>query len=169
MVKAQDNYTKLILDAEWIILNHGLDTLSIRNLAKHAGVSVGYLYNYFENKDALLKALIDHFYKTQLHDEICTLDHKLSFVDYIDKLLHILNNKTYFKLIYNALNTDFKQHFHDGLLAIFKQDQSIRRTHLDTIDENDLISTLVDHMLYELSLPQPRLDVLMLFISRTLQ
>jgi AcrR family transcriptional regulator len=38
--------------------NNGYFATTISNIAKHAGISKGLLYNYFESKEALLKAII---------------------------------------------------------------------------------------------------------------
>jgi AcrR family transcriptional regulator len=48
---------EILTAAEHIIRNHGLDALSLRALAKAVGVTAPALYEYFPNKDAILRAL----------------------------------------------------------------------------------------------------------------
>jgi AcrR family transcriptional regulator len=49
-----------ILDAaEDLIANKGLQNAPLLQIAKKAGVAVGTLYNYFEDRDALIRALFD--------------------------------------------------------------------------------------------------------------
>lgn len=52
------------------IANHGLDSTTTPLIAETAGVSVGSLYQYFEDKDALIAALLDKLARdvTQLLD-----------------------------------------------------------------------------------------------------
>ena len=38
--------------------NEGYFSTTINHIAKHAGISKGLMYNYFESKEALLKAII---------------------------------------------------------------------------------------------------------------
>lgn len=42
-----------------LFARHGFQGTSVRNLAEHAGVSQGLLYNYFESKQALLRAIFE--------------------------------------------------------------------------------------------------------------
>lgn len=50
----------LISIIQEIVLQDGLDALSIRGLAEKANVSVGSVYNYFESKEAMIMAFV-HF------------------------------------------------------------------------------------------------------------
>jgi len=51
---------------ELTIKNNGYKTLSTRKIAKHAGVSVGYLYRHYKSKEALIEAIVDeHFNEFQ--------------------------------------------------------------------------------------------------------
>ena len=42
------------------IVRHGYDAVTVRNLARAAGVTVPLLYYHYENKQAMLAALLDH-------------------------------------------------------------------------------------------------------------
>ena len=45
------------------IAKAGLHEVTIRSLALHSEVSVGTLYNYFGDKDSLMEAIMDHYWK----------------------------------------------------------------------------------------------------------
>src|SRR4051812_42671701 len=48
---------EILTAAQHIIRTHGMDALSLRALAKAVGVTAPALYEYFPNKDAILRAL----------------------------------------------------------------------------------------------------------------
>src|SRR5688500_1343091 len=49
--------TEILAAAQHIIRTQGLDALSLRALAKAVGVTAPALYEYFDSKDAILRAL----------------------------------------------------------------------------------------------------------------
>ena len=52
---------KLILDAaSELLAEGGVDALTTRSLAEHTGMSVATIYQYFENRDAIIAAYLDH-------------------------------------------------------------------------------------------------------------
>ena len=55
----REEKTALIMDTALLhFANEGYYTTTINRIAKHAGISKGLMYNYFESKEALLKAII---------------------------------------------------------------------------------------------------------------
>ena len=55
------NSIRKILDAAFkLMAKNGYETTSISQIAKEAGVSKGLMYNYFESKEDLLKALLNN-------------------------------------------------------------------------------------------------------------
>jgi AcrR family transcriptional regulator len=56
----QESMQKIMDAALLLIARHGYESTSIARIAKRAGVSKGLLYNYFESKEELLRALIDN-------------------------------------------------------------------------------------------------------------
>lgn len=48
----------ILAAAERVFGEHGLDSASMNEIAKRAGVAVGTLYNHFKDRDALLEALL---------------------------------------------------------------------------------------------------------------
>ena len=53
----------LLTNARMITDTRGIDELSIRFIAKKSGVAVGTVYNYFSNKEELLLALTEKYWK----------------------------------------------------------------------------------------------------------
>lgn len=49
-------------------LKEGMEAINIRMLAKQAGVSVGVIYNYFENKDDILLALTEEYWQNTMRE-----------------------------------------------------------------------------------------------------
>lgn len=65
--KRAQSTVKKVLDATWQILKEqGAEALSTRNITKHAGVSPGSIYQYFDNKEQILFTL----YGERLKDSI---------------------------------------------------------------------------------------------------
>ena len=60
-----------------VLLKSGQDRLTTVHVAERAGVSVGTLYQYFPNKEALLLALLErHMIRTaQVVDDVCAAKH----------------------------------------------------------------------------------------------
>lgn len=63
MNKNVTTQAELLANAQEILENEGLESLSIRRLAKESHVSVGTIYNYFPNKSALFLELIKNFWQ----------------------------------------------------------------------------------------------------------
>lgn len=63
MSKQTDTYMQrrreILEAAERCVLRDGLRKLRLRDIAKESGQSLGNFYNYFENKQALIEALVD--------------------------------------------------------------------------------------------------------------
>lgn len=168
MDKADKNYQKLIQDAKSIITNNGLDGLSIRKLATQSKVSVGYLYNYFENKDALLNALSQDFYINHLHDRICKIDLDITFIDYLESLYLILKEQSYFLAIYPALSSDFKSHLSSGIEKVLLADSRIDKDLFINTKSDDLSQYIVDHMLYTLTQEKSQFAIFINLLTNTL-
>jgi AcrR family transcriptional regulator len=87
--------------------NLGFKATTISNLAKHAGISKGLLYNYFKNKEDLLSSIIDksvceiYAYFDINRDGYLSED---EFEFFIRKTARILNEKqTFWKLFFQVL------------------------------------------------------------------
>lgn len=61
---AEDNKTrdKIILAVEELIASKGVNSFSLRDIAKYLNISTGSLYYHFKTKDEIISAIIDiHF------------------------------------------------------------------------------------------------------------
>ena len=52
------NKAKIERAAVWLFSKHGVDGVSTKSIAQHAGVSEGLLYRYFKNKETLARELM---------------------------------------------------------------------------------------------------------------
>jgi len=57
--QSRDVYRTAILEAAEVCFSQGLDATKISSIAAQAGVAVGTVYNYFENKDEIFRSLLD--------------------------------------------------------------------------------------------------------------
>jgi AcrR family transcriptional regulator len=83
----------------------GYDKASIKNISKGADVAVGNLYRYFENKEALLKEVVNPVFK-ELAQMINTenmlenIDYKSYIFDNLNRFLDLyIDNKTIFFIV----------------------------------------------------------------------
>ena len=56
----------LLNSARDIADTEGIDAVNIRSIAKRAGIASGTVYNYFSNKDEILLALTEEYWKQTL-------------------------------------------------------------------------------------------------------
>jgi AcrR family transcriptional regulator len=56
-----------------VLVEHGYDKTSTNRVAKRAGVSIGSLYQYFPNKEALVGELVDRYSRRVLETTLATL------------------------------------------------------------------------------------------------
>ena len=69
MRKKDENLRSTLLDLSREIADtEGIGAINIRSIAQKAGVATGTVYNYFANKDEILLALTEEYWKQTLHD-----------------------------------------------------------------------------------------------------
>ncbi|MFK8037606.1 MAG: TetR/AcrR family transcriptional regulator [Crocinitomicaceae bacterium] len=98
MPKTPAQFEKIRADRKSTILNaalhvfaeEGYHSASISKVSKHAGVSKGLMYNYFESKEALLHQLLHHI----MHEEIKILEY-LTVSDFTNESLIALIDRTF--------------------------------------------------------------------------
>jgi len=90
-----------------LFANEGYFQTSISTIAKKAGISKGLMYNYFESKDELLKAIVFsgmdsliQFFDTN-QDGILTRDELLEFIS--NSIANIKENIVYWKLYFSLM------------------------------------------------------------------
>ncbi|MFC2103830.1 TetR/AcrR family transcriptional regulator [Bacteroidota bacterium] len=93
-----------------LFADEGYHTTSISTIAKKAGISKGLMYNYFESKEDLLKAIILHGIESLMeffdpnHDGILTKEELLHFITQSIKTIkeHVVYYRLYFSLMVQA-------------------------------------------------------------------
>lgn len=61
--KAAPTFDAVIVAAQRVLEQHGVEGLSTNRIAETAGVSIGSLYQYFPNKEAVVSALTDRYFE----------------------------------------------------------------------------------------------------------
>jgi len=90
-----------------LFANEGYFQTPISAIAKKAGISKGLMYNYFESKDELLKAIVFHGMDTliqffdQNHDGVLTQEELLQFIN--QSFTNIKQNIMYWKLYFSLM------------------------------------------------------------------
>ncbi|WP_160719723.1 TetR/AcrR family transcriptional regulator [Isachenkonia alkalipeptolytica] len=95
---------KMLQSAEGIVEEEGFEGISMREVAKRSGYTPGSIYQYFENKDVLIRELIKSGYKrimkaiNQKLDEKMTIEEQIiqRFTSYIGAAL---NMREYYKAV----------------------------------------------------------------------
>ncbi|NOQ26995.1 MAG: TetR family transcriptional regulator [Bacteroidales bacterium] len=93
-----------------LFANEGYFQSSISKIAKKAGISKGLMYNYFESKEDLLKAIIFHGVKSLMeffdpnHDGILSNEELIHFIKQMFKTIreHVVYYRLYFSLMVQA-------------------------------------------------------------------
>ncbi len=92
-----------IMDAALeLFASHGFHGTSISQIAKKAGISKGLMYNYFKNKDDLLKTIIENGFQIifEMMNEMNTVTDPMKALEMMIRLSlrHIRENLKYWKL-----------------------------------------------------------------------
>ena len=113
----RDEKMTLIMDvALKHFANEGYFRTTISHIARHAGISKGLMYNYFESKEALLKSIVHKSVNEIYHNLDIDEDGTLSteefeiFIRKIDKMLK--ENKYFWRLLFQLLaQNDVREQF----------------------------------------------------------
>lgn len=87
MKKAEISKDDILLAGRELLAKEGTGAISMRTLAKHCGIAVGSVYNYFPSKNDLLIALIDAIWKEIMQD-IKGLSVCCGFAENVEKLFY---------------------------------------------------------------------------------
>lgn len=74
--RSQERYEAILATSANLFMENGFEAVTTNEIAKRAGMAVGSLYQYFDNKEAIAEALADR-YATELRrltDELLTAD-----------------------------------------------------------------------------------------------
>ena len=113
----------LIMDvALHLFANQGYKAATISEIARHAGISKGLMYNYFSSKDDLLSAIIDNSVNELYSSFDLNKDGYLSedeFEYFIRRMAYLLNEKqNFWSLFFQVLmQNEVRIHFLNTLLG----------------------------------------------------
>lgn len=118
-----------------ILLDEGLESLTVRNIAKKAGYSYATIYNYFKDYDELmwsigLKAIqeiadyLSKYYKTNKDKKSCDELLRLTYKKYIS---YFIDNKNVYQFIFFKQFTDLNLNEKNSFPVLFNLQQEIMK------------------------------------------
>jgi len=101
----------ILTAAESILLRHGFKHTKMADVAEATGVSVGTLYNYFQNKEAVLQAIVEQHYE-RLEEQLAlpfdSTDPREQLAQLIGRVHEFIEeNRDLFQLYFGA---EFERH-----------------------------------------------------------
>jgi AcrR family transcriptional regulator len=88
----EDSRRKLIDAAIRLFSTHGLDGVTVRNIADEAGISFGLIRYHFGSKEGLYRACIERYGKLRLHSAKRFLQNPTSREDFTSKLRYAIED-----------------------------------------------------------------------------
>lgn len=165
----------------------GLQSLSVRKLAKRCGISVGTVYNYFPSKAELVSAAVESVWQEAFHghsgDTISS--HSDSFTDCVHWMYGQIQNAAAdnpsFFTVHSMGFTDsekntgrrvmdhFFEHMKKGMLGVLNKDKNIREDAFNAgFSEQAFVDFVFSNMIASLVSKSGDLDILMEIIRRCL-
>lgn len=93
MRRKDDTLRDTLLDlARSIAETEGIDAVNVRTIAQRAGIATGTMYNYFSNKDEILLALTEEFWRQTLQ-EMETVIIADSFCEQLEEMFVFLRER----------------------------------------------------------------------------
>lgn len=129
----------------------GYHATTINHIAKHAGISKGLMYNYFESKEALLKAIIqksltDVFNYFDIERDGYLTENEFEF--FIRKIETILREKrSFWRLLFQLL---MQNDVRDHLLRSFMEEDSLIRSGIlpgENLSTSQIMKMITDYFL----------------------
>lgn len=153
---------EIISASKKIAVNGGLQSLSIRSVAKECGVSIGSVYNYFDSKADLITAVIEDVWGN-VFKSIHLANEFDSFVGFVKDFFYNAKSGTEeFPNFFNthsmgfaadekakgrqAMNTYFV-HLHSHFVAVIMSDKDIRA---DAFNESFTVESFVEFVVSNL-------------------
>jgi AcrR family transcriptional regulator len=127
--KGQERAVKILDAAEKLLLEQGYHSLSLRNVAAAAGLSMSNLQYYFPNKDQMIQALMDKIIQAYLDQFGALLEEtgenaEEQFIVVISHVINDLNNKkttSFFPELWALANhTDHVTEIMDNMYAKYR-------------------------------------------------
>lgn len=154
---------ELIKAAKAIVFEEGADKLNIRYLAKKCGIATGSVYNYFSSKSELIFAVVEEFWKTVFHQDVCKMQGDISFVEFFETVyLRLCANLQDFRSIFMSqfeamkssekekgrmVEQKYLEHVQNGFLMALGQDKKISdAVWTDTFTKEKFVAFLFTNM-----------------------
>lgn len=181
MRKKDDQLKGILLDhARALADSDGIDAVNIRAIAQRAGVATGTVYNYFANKNDILLALTEEYWKKTLEDMQTAIDAK-TFDAQLEQIFNYLRKHIdHFagRLMHSLENVDTTGHQRMAAMQAALESDLIRRMdHDPTIRQNiwhedfskEQFSRFITmHLTMLLSAKEPDLKFFIAIIKRTI-
>ncbi len=181
MRKKDETLRETLLNAAQNIADtEGIEAVNIRSIARKAGVASGTMYNYFSNKDEILLALTERYWKKtllemraeitassfcgQLQEIFCFL--KVRIEQSAGRLMHSLGNVEAAGQVQMA---SMQAVLEETLMQGMEQDADIRRDVWDeTFTREQLVRFIMMNMTMSLKTRAPDIAFLITMIRRTI-
>ena len=168
------NFARIIADTK------GIDAVNIRSIAQKAGVATGTVYNYFSNKDEILLALTEEYWKQTLLDmrTVITAD---SFCGQLQEIFTFLRERieqSAGKLMNSLGNVEsagqarmgsMQSELETALIQCMDQDTNVRRDIWDEdFTKEQFAHFIVMNMMALLKVGEPDFRFFITIIKRTI-
>lgn len=165
-----------------IVASKGLTAVSMRSVADKSQIALGTLYNYFDNKDELLLAVVEDIWKDIFHiDSRCSAEQ--SFPEYVDyfwgcvqagaKLypgffsahsITIANSEK----VKSTMGNYFK-HMKESMLEVLKADSAVSADAFSSsFEQSGFIDFVLNNILMLLVQGEKKCDMLIEIIKRSI-
>lgn len=155
---------ELIRAAREIVFEEGAEKLNIRYLAKKCGIATGSVYNYFPSKSELIFAVVEEFWRSVFHPDVCKIKGDISFVEFFETVyLRLCANLQDFRSIFMSqfeamkssekekgrlVEQKYMEHVKNGFLMALGQDKKISdAVWTDTFTKEKFIAFLFTNLL----------------------
>lgn len=89
-VTSKEQILEVALD---IAVREGIDEVNIRKLAKECRIAIGSMYNYYSNKDALIRAVAETFWSAILKDQERLYHSGMGFTMFLEQYYSFLYSR----------------------------------------------------------------------------
>ena len=175
-----------LLDAAYgIAAQHGLAALSVRGLAREAGVAVGTVYNYFPSKEDLTVATAQRYFARAFYEDFCHPAPDEGFVAYCRRMAERMDEtleefRTRWLVGVESLPAAERvaarlreerqlEHVERGLVQVFERDPRIDRSALPSgVDARSVCAFALDAVMAALRDRRHGCPVLFYLLERAL-
>lgn len=181
MRRKDDTLRDTLLDhARNVADTEGIGAINIRSIAQKAGVATGTVYNYFSNKDEILLALTEEYWRQTLLEMKSTITAN-SFCGQLEEIFSFLKERidqSAGKLMGSLGNVEtagqermmtMQSHLETALIQCMEQDTHIRKGIWDeTFTKQQFVRFLMMNMTMLLKTKAPNIHFLIKIVKRTI-